>query len=556
MFVAAFTTAGISPPGLSKVKEKKEYKNSAKMDSAYSNSHRRQIAAGTLKGLFSSNKKQIVIGSKIFTENMLLAEMLALLLEETYGFKVIRKLNMGGTKLVFDALRDGHIDIYPEYTGTGYTMLLKLSGETDPEKTYKIVKENFLKKFGLIWSLPLGFENTYTLAVRKNDSRFQNINRVSQLKGQAHLFRLGAEHEFLERKDGFDNFSKKYELRFQKDKIWTMSQGLMYSALNNREVDMIMAYSTEGRIKAFNLKKLKDDKNFFPSYSAAYLTRVEVLRDWPELQKAFKNLEGNISEKEITSLNNQVEQLRHEVSLVARTFLIGKNLLDEEIKSLQNLSLMDYYLSKRAYFFKIFAEHLFLTFVSLFLALLFSLPVGIWATRNLGVEKVVFAVVNTLQTIPSLALLGLFIPFLGIGFIPAIAALFVYSLLPLIRNTFEGIKNVDRNFIEASAGIGLNPWQILKFVQIPLALPVILAGVRISAVIVVGTATLAAFIGAGGLGDPIFRGIATLNSRLIFLGAVPACLLAIALDRLLALLETFVISKGLKLEKNIKNIGF
>ena len=140
-----------------------------------------------------------------------------------------------------------------------------------------------------------------------------------------------------------------------------------------------------------------------------------------------------------------------------------------------------------------------MTFVALFFALLFSLPIGVWASRNLHVEKIVFTIVNTLQTVPSLALLGLFIPFLGIGFIPAVAMLFIYSLLPLIRNTFEGIKNVDRNFIEASAGIGLNSWQILRCVQIPLAMPVILAGVRTSAVIVVGTATLAAFIGAGGL---------------------------------------------------------
>ena len=501
-------------------------------------------------------KKQLVISSKNFTENILLAEILALLLEEQYGFKVIRKLNIGGTKLVFDALRNEYIDIYPEYTGTGYTMFLKLSGETNPEKTYRIVKKEFLKRFGLAWSLPLGFENTYTLAVRGEDFRFKNLNLISHLKGRDPLFRLAIEHEFAERKDGFKNFSKKYQLHFQRDQVWTMNQGLMYSALNNKEVDMIIAYSTDGKIKAFNLKTLKDDKKFFPSYSAAYLTRSKVLKKRPELKRAFKDLEGNISEEEMISLNHQVDQLKYELSQVARNFLIKKNLLDDDIQTLQNQGLLAYYLSKKKYFFKIFLEHLLLTFVALFFALCISLPIGVWAVRNSGVEKIIFSIVNTLQTIPSLALLGLFIPFLGIGFVPAVVTLFIYSLLPLIRNTFEGIKNIDRNFIEASAGIGLSPWQILKFVQIPLALPVILAGVRTSAIIVVGTATLAAFIGAGGLGDPIFRGIATLNSRLIFLGAVPACLLAISLDKLLAILETLVISKGLKLQKNIKNIGF
>jgi len=486
----------------------------------------------------------------------MLAEMLAILLEEKYGFQVIKKLNMGGTKLIFDALRNQQIDIYPEYTGTGYTMILNLVGETEPEKTYSIVKKEFLKKFGLVWSRPLGFENTYALAVRKKDSRFKELKLISQLKGRARFFHLGADHEFLERKDGFKNFSEKYRLNFQKGKIWTMNPGLMYSALKNKKVDMIVAYSTDGRIKAFNLKKLKDDKKFFPSYSAAYLTRASVLKQFPEIHKAFHVLEGNINENEMISLNNQVDQLKYELSQTAKNFLIEKDLLIEEAQELESSGLIPYYLSKRSYLFQILMEHLILVLVPLFFALLVSLPVGILSIHNSRVEKVVFTTINTLQTIPSLALLALFIPLLGIGFFPAISVLFIYSLLPLVRNTFEGIKNVDRHFVETSAGLGLSSWQILRFVQIPMALPVILAGVRISAVTVVGTATLAAFIGAGGLGDPIFRGIATLNSRLIFLGAVPACLLAIALDKLLAVLGALMTSKGLKLEKNIKNIEF
>ena len=502
----------------------------------------------------SENNKQLTIGSKIFTENILLAEMLSLLLEEKYNFKIIRKFNMGGTKLVFDSLKNKHVDIYPEYTGTGYTMLLKRSGETHPKKTYRIVKSEFLKKYQMVWSLPLGFENTYTLAVREEDSRFQKFHSISQLKGHIGLFRLGVGHEFVERKDGFDNFSKKYQLYFPKDQVVTMNPALMYSALTNKEVDMIMAYSTDGRIKAFKLKTLKDDQSFFPSYEAAYLSRWDILKAWPEVQTAFSDLENNISETEIISLNNQVDQLDYGLSQTARNFLIKKNLLLGKVQILQKANLVDYYISKKKYFFKILMEHLILIFVSLFFALCFSIPIGIWAVRNSKAEIVVFSLVNTLQTVPSIALLGLLIPFLGIGFIPAVSALFIYSLLPLIRNTFEGIKNVDRSYIEASAGMGLNAWHILTFVQIPLALPVILAGVRTSTVIVVGTATLAAFIGAGGLGDPIFRGIATLDSRLIFLGAVPACLLALILDTGIAFVEKLVISKGLKLEKNIKNI--
>ena len=358
----------------------------------------------------------------------------------------------------------------------------------------------------------------------------------------------------LKEKMALKIFSKKYQLHFLKNQLVTMSQALMYSALDNKEVDMIMAYSTDGRIKAFNLRTLTDDQSFFPSYEAAYLTRQDVLETWPEVQTAFKALENNISEKEIVSLNNQVDQLDYGLSQTARNFLIKKNLLVGKVQKLQKAQLIDYYLSKKKYFFKILIEHLVLIFVSLFFALCFSIPIGIWSARNASVEKIVFSLVNTLQTVPSIALLGLLIPLLGIGFVPAVSALFLYSLLPLIRNTFEGIRNVDRTYIEASAGMGLNAWQILIFVQIPLALPVILAGVRTATVIVVGTATLAAFIGAGGLGDPIFRGIATLDSRLIFLGAIPACLLAIILDTGVAFVENLVISKGLKMERNIKNI--
>ena len=504
---------------------------------------------------FKAHKKEIIIGSKIFTENILLAEMLSLLLEEKYNFKVIRRFNLGGTKLVFDALRNKEIDIYPEYTGTGYTMILQMSGETQAEKIYDIVKEKFFKRFNLVWSLPLGFENTYILAVRKSDSRFKNMSSISQLKGKTNSLNIAAGHEFMERKDGFSNFVEKYKLNFKKNKTWSMNQGLMYSALKNKKMDMVMAYSTDGRIKAFNLKTLKDDKHFFPAYEVAYLTRRNIFASL-SIKDAFKELEGNITEKEMIFLNNQVDQLKYDTVQTARSFLVKKNILEGGAQSLKQQSWLSYYISKKEYFFKIFYEHLLLIVVSLFFALLLAVPIGLWASYNNRLEKIVFLIVNTLQTVPSLALLAIFIPFLGIGFLPAVVTLFIYSLLPIIRNTFEGVKNIDRVFISAGAGIGLNSWQVLRYIQAPLALPMILAGIRTSAVIVVGTATLAAFIGAGGLGDPIFRGIATLNSKLIFLGAVPACLLAIFIDRLLALLELVIIPKGLKLEKNIKMIAF
>ena len=499
-------------------------------------------------------KKQVRIGSKVFTENILLAEIFALLLEEKYSLEVDRRFNMGGTKLLFDSLKAGGIDVYPEYTGTGYTMLLKMSGETDPKKTYSIVKKEFFKRFRLIWSPPLGFENTYALAVRKSDSRFKDISTVSELKTLSQQMSLAMDHEFSERKDGLKQFSESYQLKFPKSQLFSMNPALMYSAIDNQEVDMIMAYSTDGRLQSFQLKVLEDDKNFFPAYSAAYLTKESALEDWPELKKAFQDLAGLISEEKMMVLNKQVDQLKHGISETAKNFLSEEQLLKSDSFSGPYESLTSYYWSKRHYLFQILMEHFILIFVSLFFSICFSGLIGLWAVRNFYVEKIVFSLINIAQTIPGIALLGLLIPFLGIGRAPAICALFIYSLLPLTRNIVEGIKNISADYIEASAGIGLSSGQILRHIQIPLALPLMFAGLRTAVVILVGTATLAAFIGAGGLGDPIFRGISTLDNRLIFLGAVPACLLAIALDKSIAWLETICVSKGLQEARNITHI--
>ena len=499
----------------------------------------------------SDLEKKLVIASKVFTENIILGELLALILEENYGFKVIRKFNMGGTKLIFDALVSEGVDIYPEYTGTGYAMILKESKKLSPEETYKFVKDRFLKKYQLVWSPPLGFENTYILAVRKSDSRFKNISLASELEDLSLPLLLAADHEFTERKDGWSLFSKQYQLHLKNNTLLSMNSALMYAAIDNKKVDIIMAYSTDGRIKSYQLKTLKDDKNFFPSYLASYLTRKDILETYPEVKKTFKLLDNQISQEEMMELNNQVDQLKKGISQTAHNFLIQKGILKTKPLKETSNHLISYYFQKRAYILKIIIEHLILIFTALILALMVSLPLSIWAVYNSRVEKILFFLVNNLQTIPSIALLGALVPILGIGFAPAVTALFIYSLLPLVRNSFEGIKNIDNSYIEISAGLGLTKRQILRYVQIPLALPMIIAGIRTSVVLLVGTATLAAFIGAGALGDPIFRGIATLDSRLIFMGAVPACLLAILLDKLFSILEQLLISKGLKKKRKI-----
>ncbi len=497
----------------------------------------------------TSMREPIKIGSKVFSEALILGEMLALIMEKKFNQPVTRKLNLGGTKVVFDALQNGDIDIYPEYTGTGYVFILKEKNFIkNPEVIYEKVKKEYYERFKIIWSPPIGFNNSYVLAVRGDDPKFTGLDTLSKLPQDLKAYGFASAHEFMERSDGFNAFKDFYNLDFDMNRVIGMDAGLMYGALLNEQVDMIMAYGTDGRIKAYDLKAIKDDKHFFPPYWAAWTFKEYALKKYPSLQKAMNLFHNLITEEEMRTMNAAVDEYKRSPKDVANNFLIRKGIIKGELSNSKGKqSFFQFVYKKRKYLLKVTKDHIKLSALSLFLAIAFSLPIGIMLTRYEKMAGPFFAVINTIQTIPSLALLGLLIPITGIGFTPAIIALFLYSLLPLIRNTYTGIHGVDKNYIEASRGMGLTSFQILKSVEIPLAMPVILAGIRTSCVIVIGTATLAALVGAGGLGEPIFRGVATINSRLIILGAIPSALLAIAMDKLLGLAEARLISKGLQL---------
>lgn len=503
-----------------------------------------------LLSLFSLNlfAKELTIGSKSFSESIILSEMLAQILEENYQYKINRKLNLGGTSVLFDALKGGDIDLYPDYTGTGYIMMLKMQGETDPQVVYDIVKKEYEDRFNITWSPSLGFNNTYAIAVRDSDERFEKINTISQAIPLAKELRFVAAHESMEREDGYKAFKKFYQLPFDDNKVKGVDGGLMYSAIRDKHADMIMSYSTDGRIKAYDLKILEDDKKFFPPYYAAFLVKEKTLKEHPALSEIFELFDDLITEDEMIEMNDLVDRAKRDPKNVAHNYLVKKGLITGKIKKpTLKKGFFNYALSKKKYLLKITKEHLLLSFGALFLALLVSIPTGVALTRFPKLSQYVFPIINTVQTIPSLALLGFLIPLMGIGYLPAVIALFLYSLLPLIRNTYSGIDGVNTNFIEASRGLGLTPMQILLKVEIPLAMPIILAGIRTASVIVIGTATLAALVGAGGLGDPIFRGVATVNGDLILLGAVPSALLAIIVDKFWEFLEKKLVSPGIRL---------
>lgn len=499
---------------------------------------------GLILILFSSfaQADTITIGSKNFTEQAILGEIMAQLIEEKTDLKVERKFFLGGTQFTFNAIQKGDIDIYPSYTGTAYIAILKQSQILPAHQTFLYVQKEYLKQFNLVWLKPFGFNNTYGFGVLKSNPRFQNIQTLSQIRSFANELKFGGPHEFLERPDGFSGLQKAYQLKFLE--FVGLDPGLMYQAVVDGQVDVISAFTTDGRIQKFGIQLLEDDLNFFPPYFAAPLIRKSTLEKHPKLKGVLNLLAGRINDDLMMKMNHAVDLKSQPLEDVAQWFLVSEGLvagslpaskLNQRAKDFWN-----YALSQKDYVFSLTLEHLALVAIALFFAMLVGLPTGILLTRVDFLSGPIFALVNILQTIPSLALLGFLIPFLGIGKTPAIVALFLYALLPLVRNTYTGIKDVSPQLIEVSKGMGLTGFQTLRHVELPLALPTIMAGIRISTVIMVGTATLAALIGAGGLGDPIFRGISSVNHNLILLGAIPSALLAIVLDRFLLLVQKLV----------------
>jgi len=495
----------------------------------------------------------ITVGSKNFTEQLILGELLAQTIEGRTQLSVERRFNLGGTQFVFEAVKKGEIDLYPEYTGTALLSILHGAPESKPAVVREKVSTAFLKNFNLRWMPPLGFSNTYALAVRAEDPRFEGVTRISQLQALAPSVAIGGTHEFMDRPDGFSRLSKHYSLSFRADSVRSLDPGILYTAIQRRQLDVIAAFSTDGRIQAFKLRILEDDRRFFPPYEAAAVVRADTLAEHPELEEALQSLRAQVSDEEMRSLNHQVDSLGKPVADVVREFLVKKGLIPANAASDQAVSAGEafprYFWANRAYVLRLVTQHLMLTLSALGLAMLFGIPLAIALTRMARLNTAVFSVINTIQTIPSLALLGFLIPLLGIGAKPAILALFLYALLPLVRNTYTGIREVDGELKEASRGIGLTDLQVLRMVEIPLAMPMIMAGVRNSAVILIGTATLAALIGAGGLGDPIFRGISSVRTNTILLGAVPAATLAVLMDQLFQQIERKLISKGLRINK-------
>jgi osmoprotectant transport system permease protein len=486
--------------------------------------------------------RPIVVASKPFAESYILAEMFAQLLEAR-GRRVERRLGLGGTDIAYAALRRGAIDVYPEYTGTGLVVILGHPPAHDPGAVFAAVAREGAARDGVRWLPPLGFENTYAIAVRRTLADSLHLTTLSDLARVGSSLRAGLTADFIGRPDGLPGLTTTYGIHFRS--VRALLPAIKYQALAAGAIDVIDGYSTDGLIARYDLVVLDDDRRFYPPYQAAAVVAAVLQRSDPGAVLALTELSDRISAVRMRQLNERVEVDGNSAAVVAHDALAALGLIggggaggafpDSLVATSRRAQppLLAYLRAERDRLAADTGRHVVLVAVSLLAAVLVALPLGVLLTAVPRQAEGVIRAVGVLETIPGIALLAFMIPLLGIGIVPALVALFLYSLYPILRTTYTGVRNADPATVDAAQALGMTPRQVLSYVRLPLATPVIMAGVRTAAVLDVGTATLAAFIGAGGLGDPIITGLALSDTRLILSGAVPAALLALIVDALL-----------------------
>ncbi len=479
-------------------------------------------------------RPELVIGSKSFSESRLLGEMLAqTMTAQRPELRVVRRLGLGGTKVAFEAVRSGEIDVYPEYTGTVWLTMLGEERTGDTRRVREGVRTRLGEEFNLTFLDPFGFENTYVLAVTQKAARVYDLRRISDLASCQDQIRAAFTLEFLGRPDGVPGLEEAYGIRFGNRK--GVEHQLAYRALQSDEADLMEIYSTDGKLVNSGLVLLEDDRRFFPPYEAGWLASRDSLRRLPKVRESLEAFSGRIDAEQMRRWNFEVEEKKREIEVIAQEALAELNLPFEAPRSGQDRWRRD--LGEVG---RLSVEHVLLTVLSVLAAALVAIPTGVLLSRRPRLAEAIIGAVGVIQTIPSIALLAILIPLLGLGAGPALVTLFLYALLPILRNTTVGIRDVDPVLREASRGLGMTRAQCLRRLEFPLALPVIFAGLRTATVINIGTATLAAFVGAGGLGELIKAGLDLNSNRLILLGAVPAAVMAWGADWMLGWLETRV----------------
>jgi len=469
------------------------------------------------------------IASKTHTESVILGELMTHLVNHT-GVQTRHRRELGGTQVLWKALIRGDIDIYSEYTGTITRELFAGSGlETVEDIRRRLLQDNILM------TKPLGFNNTYAISMKKTVAAKYGIRKLSDLRHYPFL-KFGFGESFMARNDGWQSLRQTYQLP-QTD-VRGLNHALAYQGLEKGAIDVVDAYSTDGEVAYYDLQVLEDDLQHFPKYYALFVYRADLQERLPQVIKALHQLEGQISEAEMTKMNARAKLDKVPGGQVAADFLAEKFKIQIDIPEETLFSRL----------YQLTIEHLILVSISLFAAIIVSIPLGILAFKSSRLGQIILGIVGMIQTIPSLAILVFMIPLLGIGNLPAIAALFLYSLLPIVRNTYLGLHDISPQLRESAQALGLPPMARLRLIELPLAYRSIFAGIKTSAIINIGTATLGALIGAGGYGQPILTGIRLDDMGLILQGAIPAAVLALLVQGLFELAEKWIVPKGLQVK--------
>lgn len=508
--------------------------------------------AATAASVPPPTEPTLIVGSKRFTESYVLGELLAEQARRD-GLRAEHRAGLGTTGIVAAALSSGAIDVYVEYTGT---IARDLLGLPDTQPTPPLTELNRrLAGRGLAASVPLGFNNGYAVAMRCERAAALGVRRIGDLATQPAL-RLAFTQEFLALPAGWPGLARAYGLPHAPAGI---EHGLAYGALAAGRIDAKEVYTTDARIKRDGLCVLEDDRRFFPRYDAVLLHRADFGAKRPRAAAALARLAGRIDEATMIRLNDAVETAGVSFGDAARWFLDGglagvaattapapstpstsstssastdstgsaaRTAPEASVAPTARRSLASALFAEDMWLLT--AQHLALVGVSVAAGVLVGVPIGVAAWRFPRAGGALLAVVGIVQTVPSLALLALLIAAMGrIGTAPAMVALSLYALLPIVRNTQAGLAGVSPGLREAAAALGLTRRQALTEIELPLALPMIVAGVSTAAVINVGTATIAAFVGAGGYGARIVQGLALNDATLLLAGALPSAALAL-----------------------------
>jgi len=490
------------------------------------------VLAVLLAAPASAEAPRFTVGSKAFPESWILGEA-ATELARRNGCQAEHRRNLGGTEIVYDALRSGSIDAYPEYTGTIAEVILHAAGHPPLTELRRQLAQQ-----GIGVSEPLGFNDSYGIAVAPGVAHRLGLSKISDLAKHPEL-RLGLTHEFLGRADGWPGLAHAYGI--PPGHPLGIQHELAFQAIQAGKIDAMDVYTTDAWIERLGLVVLEDDRAFFPRYDAVFLYRSDLSQRAPQALVAIRRLEGKIDEARMSRANARLVLEKQDAAVAADSLLL---------EALVSTSSRAAPASRSPDLLRYLVQHLRLVAISLLAAILLGVPIGIASARSPGLARILLSLSGIVQTIPSLALLAFLIPLLGIGAGPALVALFLYSLLPIVRNTYTGLTTIPPALLESADVLGLTRSARLRRIELPMASPAILAGIQTSAVINVGTATLAALIGAGGLGEPILSGIQLRDTAMILEGAIPAAVLALAVQGAFDLLERALVPRGLRLRSD------